>query len=87
LINKALASGRLVQGGLEHPEILLTHDPANPFETVSKAAVAQRMAIEPLCQCFTRRIRSRKAEWPSSIKFVVPRHRGSSLRARWPGSL
>jgi hypothetical protein len=87
LINKALASGRLVQGGLEHPEILLTHDPASPFETVSKATVAQRIAIEPLCECFTRRTRSREAEWPLSIKFVVPRHRRSSLRTRWPGSL
>lgn len=34
-----------------------------PFETASKATAAQRDAIEPLCQCFTRRSRSRKAEW------------------------
>ena len=50
-----------------------------PFETASKATAAQRNAIEPLCQCFTRRTRSRKAEWPLSIRFVVPRHRLSSL--------
>src|SRR5215472_4904952 len=50
-----------------------------PFETASNATAAQRNAIEPLCQCFTRRTRSRKAEWPLSIRFVVPRHRRSSL--------
>ena len=50
-----------------------------PFDTASKATAAQRNAIEPPCQCFTRRTRSLKAEWPLSIKLVVPRHRLSSL--------
>ena len=51
----------------------------NPFEAASNAAAVQRSAIDPLCQFFTRRIRSRAAEWPLSMRFVVPRQRRSTL--------
>src|SRR4051812_49193881 len=51
----------------------------NPFDAASNAAAVQRSAIDPLCQFFTRRIRSRAAECPLSMMFVVPRQRRSAL--------
>ena len=34
-----------------------------PEDAASNAAAAHRRAIAPLCQCFTRRVRSRSAAW------------------------
>jgi hypothetical protein len=47
----------------------------NPFDAAASAAAVHRSAIEPLCQFFTRRSRSRAAEWPLSMMFVVPSQR------------
>ena len=45
------------------------------FEAASSDATAHRKAMVPLCQRFTRRVRSRSAEWLLSIRFVDPRQR------------
>jgi hypothetical protein len=45
------------------------------FEAASSDTAAQRRAIMPLCQCLTRHVRSRSAEWLLSMRFVVPRQR------------